>query len=333
MFSLERMRKLQKQFKSKVQSQNIIEPEYTSLAEIIRNRHKSSEILRKHSQTPNAISTSKHNQRPSQPRNTHPSISGQNLIHSKKNFFSVHKGQKSKTSDRAVSDLKVRPVEKRHQKVLRDYAKGQQKQEQTRLRNDFYGNLGRLQNKDTRDAGLANLETIMSQNRNERALKLFLNCLAASSTSRSQSVQDNEVLVLGKLVETFRDFFDLPRAVLELTRVTRAKSNEAENEQVEGADLTEDASVVAKVKNISKVLEILEKKMHYAESETSEALAIVFAKVYLLGFVIHSEPDVEWVARSNFLISKVHHNPYRLPGESRDNIRNAEYHPIGERRA
>jgi hypothetical protein len=329
MFSLEKMRKLQKQFKSKVQSQNLIEPEYTSLAEIIRNRHRSIDVQKKYSSIGESVPVHRRNEknfaengrdinlRNHVSHDKKPLSSKTNLIQNKKQFFSIHHKRNShKSETQARTDIKMQPIEKMHKKVLRNYAKDQMKQQRMKVRNGFYENLGRLQNKDTRDAGLRNLEKIMSENCDQESLKVFLNCLAASNSNQSQIIQDNEVLVLGKLVETFRGFFDVSSAILSLVRIRKNDENvnyeEEENDRP--YDIIQDPSVTSKIKNISKVLDIIDKKMRSAENETSEALAIVFSKLYLLSFIVHEKSEDEWIEKSNFFISKVHHNLYKLPG-------------------
>jgi hypothetical protein len=332
MFSLERMRKLQKQFKSKVQSQNLIEPEYTSLAEIIRHRHKSFEAKRKYSSIGQTTPYKKKNENnfnyQERDLNLRNHISNdkkerltstENLIKNKKQFFSIHKNHKMPPSEQQTrADPKVQPIEKMHKKVLRNYAKDQMKQQRTKVRNSFYENLGRLQNKDTRDAGLKNLEKIMKENCDQESLKVFLNCLAASNTNQTQIIQDNEVLVLGKLLETFRNFFNVSSVILNLTKIKKDKSQDMTYEEVkniQSSNIMQDPNVLSKIKNINKVLDILDKKMRSAENETSEALAIVFSKLYLLNFIITDSSHDEWISKSNFYISNVHHNLYKLPGK------------------
>ena len=109
--------------------------------------------------------------------------------------------------------------------MVRDFTKNKLNIQKTQVRICFYENLGRLNNKDTRDVGLRNLEKVMTDNCNEESLKVFLNCLASSTAGTSQMVQDNEVLVLGKLIETFHFYFNLSGAILSVTKILKDDEN------------------------------------------------------------------------------------------------------------
>ena len=68
-----------------------------------------------------------------------------------------------------------------------------------------------------------------------------------------------------------------------------------------------------RVSNIRKALLILERGMSVSDNETSEALAIVFAKIYMLGFAINvPEGQNKWVERVNYVLSKVHHSLFDI---------------------
>ena len=97
MFSLEKMRKLQKQFKSKVQSQNIMEPEFTSLAEIMRNRHKSFDMRKRAHSIENGIAFGTQNPGRSyhDKENGEPQFPSKNENKNKKRFISKNRVQKT----------------------------------------------------------------------------------------------------------------------------------------------------------------------------------------------------------------------------------------------
>jgi vacuolar-type H+-ATPase subunit I/STV1 len=224
MFSLERMRKLQKEYKNKVQTQQILEPDYTSLQEFLKQKNQSVSAPNNFNHPPpmNNQTQKLSIEALSKILDNTKAISAKakkslniNLDLEKK-VKSLKKNHQEQIAKNKNFNFNILPAEKLRRKVLNDYSKKKSQSHITILRKEFYENLGRLASNDTRDFGLRNLEKIMSENKTEESLKIFLNCLDSRNINPHKVNQDNEVLVLGKLIEVFKNFFDIGSSLIGL---------------------------------------------------------------------------------------------------------------------